>query len=138
MQFRLEELADFLAVTQEVFLKAEECFRRLAKIQMIENRLERYFEAMYPRSLVQKRKEEDPPRWDFLREIFERQADLQTPGVRGTLWGAYNAIIRFEDFKQPQQEERQDQRLERTWFGGGADIKLKALSKAKELCANWN
>jgi hypothetical protein len=52
--------------------------------------------------------------------------------------GAYNAIIRFEDFKQPQQEERQDQRLERTWFGGGADIKLKALSKAKELCANWN
>src|SRR3979490_81432 len=55
MQFRLEELADFLAVTQEVFLKAEECFRRLAKIQMIENRLERYFEAVYPRSLVQKR-----------------------------------------------------------------------------------
>jgi Domain of unknown function (DUF932) len=70
MQFRLEELADFLAVTQEVFLKAEECFRRLAKIQMIENRLERYFEAVYPRSLVQKRKEEDPPRWDFLREIL--------------------------------------------------------------------
>jgi hypothetical protein len=28
--------------------------------------------------------------------------------------------------------------LERTWFGGGADIKLKALSKAKELCVNWN
>ena len=40
MQFRLEELADFLAITQEVFLKAEECFRQLAKIQMIENRLE--------------------------------------------------------------------------------------------------
>jgi hypothetical protein len=55
-----------------------------------------------------------------------------------TLWGAYNAITRFEDFKQPQQEELQDQRLERTWFGGGADIKLKALSKAKELSANWN
>jgi hypothetical protein len=39
---------------------------------------------------------------------------------------------------KPQQEELQDQRLERTWFGGGADIKLKALSKAKELSANWN
>ena len=39
---------------------------------------------------------------------------------------------------RPQQDELQDQRLERTWFGSGAEIKLKALSKAKELSANWN
>jgi hypothetical protein len=36
------------------------------------------------------------------------------------------------------QEELQDQRLERMWFGGGADIKLRALTKAKELSADWN
>jgi hypothetical protein len=59
------------------------------------------------------------------------------PGVRGTLWGAYNAITGFEDYKQPPQEEQPDQRLERTWFGGGADIKLRALVKANELAANW-
>jgi phage/plasmid-like protein (TIGR03299 family) len=138
MQFRLEELSDFLAITQEVFLKAEECFRRLAKIQIIEDRLERYFEAVYPRTIAQKEKREDPPRWGFLRRIFEEEAGLQIPGVRGTLWGAYNAVTRFEDYKQPQQEEVQDQRLERTWFGWGADIKVKALSKAKELAASWN
>jgi hypothetical protein len=73
-----------------------------------------------------------------LRRIFEEEAGLQMPGVRGTLWGAYNAVTRFEDYKQPQQEEVQDQRLERTWFGAGADIKVKALSKAKELAASWN
>lgn len=27
--------------------------------------------------------------------------DLQLPGVRDTLWGAYNAITRFEDYKKP-------------------------------------
>jgi hypothetical protein len=138
MQFRLEELANFLAITQEVFLKAEECFRRLAKIEMVDNRLEQYFGAVYPRTAVQKKQGDDPPRWGFLRKIFEGQADLQTPGVRGTLWSAYNAITRFEDYKQPQQEELQDQRLERTWFGGGAEIKVKALSKANVLSANWN
>jgi phage/plasmid-like protein (TIGR03299 family) len=138
MQFRLEELADFLAITQEVFLKAEECFRQLAKIQMIEDRLESYFEAVYPKTAAQKKKGEKPARWDFLRKIFEGQPDLQSPGVRGTLWGAYNAVTRFEDYKQPQQDELQDQRLERTWFGSGAEIKLKALSKAKELSTNWN
>jgi phage/plasmid-like protein (TIGR03299 family) len=138
MQFRLDELAEFLAITQEVFLKAEECFRRLAKIQMGGDRLEGYFEAVFPRSESQKTKGEKPERWGVLREIFEGRPDLQAPGVRGTLWGAYNAVTRFEDYKQPQQEEMQEQRLERTWFGGGADIKLKALGKAKELSEIWN
>ena len=71
-------------------------------------------------------------------KIFEGRPDLQITGVRGTLWGAYNAVTRFEDYKQPQQDELQDQRLERTWFGGGAEIKLRALTKAKELSTNWN
>lgn len=73
-----------------------------------------------------------------MQEVFAGQPDLQLPGVRGTLWAAYNTITRFEDYKQPQQEEQSDQRLERTWFGGGAEIKLKALEKAKELAASWN
>jgi hypothetical protein len=106
---------------------------------MIENRLEHYLEAVFPRSDEQKKKKgERPLRWGFLREVFETQRDLQLPGVRGTLWGAYNAITRFEDYKQPQQEEQPDQRLERTWFGGGADTKLKALAKAAEFANSWN
>jgi phage/plasmid-like protein (TIGR03299 family) len=138
MQFRLDELSEFLSVTQEVFQKAEECFRRLAKIEMKRDRLERYFDAVYPRSEAQKKKEDKPQRWSLLRKIFGEQPDLQMPGVRGTLWGAYNAVTYLEDYKQPQQDELEDQRLERTWFGGGAEIKLKALGKAKELSANWN
>ena len=138
MQFRLHELAEFLAITQDVFLKAEKCFRRMAKIEMIENRLESYLDAVYPRSESQKKNKECPNSWRIVREFFEGRPDLQMSGVRGTLWGAYNAITRFEDYKQPQQEEQPEQRLERTWFGGGADIKLKALQKAKELSANWS
>lgn len=33
--------------------------------------------------------------------------------------------------------ELPEQRLDRAWFGGGADIKLKALEKATELAATW-
>ena len=138
MQFKLEELREFLAITQDVFQKAEESFRRLASIQMIERRLDQYFEAVYPRTEAQKKKGKNPERWGALRETFESLPDLQMLGVRGTLWGAYNAITRFEDYKQPRQEEQPEQRLERTWFGGGADIKLKALEKAKELSAAWS
>jgi phage/plasmid-like protein (TIGR03299 family) len=137
MQFKLDELADFLAITQDVFLKAEETFSRLAKISMVGDRLDSYLEAVFPLSAAQKKNGKKPARWDFLHEIFETRPDLQLSGVRGTLWGAYNAITMFEDYKQPQTEELPEQRLNRTWFGGGADIKLKALEKANELVATW-
>ncbi len=138
MQFKLDELSDFLAITQKVFLKAEESFRRLAKTEMNEKRLETYLEAVFPRSEAQKKKGEEPARWKSLRELFDGTPDLQVPGVRGTMWAAYNAVTRFEDYKQPQQDEQPDQRLERMWFGGGAEIKLVALMKATELSASWN
>lgn len=138
MHFKLDELADFLSIMQYVFIKAEEGFRELAKIQMAGDRLETYLETVFPRTEPQKRKGERPERWTTLKEMFEGRADLQLPGVKGTLWAAYNAVTRFEDYKTPKQEEQPEQRLERTWFGGGADIKLKALEKANELAASWS
>jgi len=85
----------------------------------------------------QKKEDKEPPKWTHLRELLETTPDLQLSGVRGTLWGAYNAITRFEDYKMPVQEEEPDQRLERTWFGSGADVKLKALQKAEVLAKAW-
>jgi len=138
MQFRLEELADFLSTIQKIYLKAEEEFKRMARIQMTGNRFHDYLDLVYPRTENQKKKGKKPERWDYVREVFETQKDIQLPGVRGTLWGAYNAITSFEDYKQTQQEEQSDQRLERIWFGSGADTKLKALIKASELAKSWN
>jgi phage/plasmid-like protein (TIGR03299 family) len=138
MQFKLDELAGFMAITQKVFLNAEALFKQLAKIQMKDGRLEHYFESVFPRSPAQKKKGDKPARWGYLQEIFETEEDLQIRGVQGTLWAAYNTITRFEDYKQPQQEEQPDQRLERVLFGGGADTKLKALTQAAEFAKSWN
>jgi phage/plasmid-like protein (TIGR03299 family) len=138
MQLKLDELAGFLALTHRMFLEAEACFRRLAAIQMKADRLEKYFDAVFPRSDAQKRKGTNPKRWDALHEAFDERPDLQLAGVRGTLWGAYNAVTWFEDYKQPRDDEREDERVERAWFGGGAEIKLRALEKARELSGSWS
>jgi phage/plasmid-like protein (TIGR03299 family) len=138
MQFRLDEISEFLSLTQEVFLKAQESFRRLAAIQMIGDRLDRYFGAVFPPSEAQRKKRERPDRWRVLTELFESRPDLQIRGLQGTLWAAYNAITYLEDYREPNHEELDDQRLERAWFGKGADVKLKAFEKATELAANWN
>lgn len=137
MQFKLSELSEFMAITGDVFLNAEASFRRLAQIEMVGDRLDSYLEAVFPSSATQKKNGNKPARWDFVHQLFESAPDLQLPKVRGTLWGAYNAITMFEDYKQSPSEELPEQRLERAWFGGGAEIKVKALDKAIELAATW-
>ena len=137
MKFRLKELAKFLAITQEVFLKAGTLFKRLAGVEITEERLLQYLEAIFPKTESQKTEGKEPPKWTYIRELLDTKPDLQLKGVRGTLWGVYNAITYFEDYKQLIQEEEPDRRLERTWFGSGADVKLKALQKAQELSKTW-
>jgi hypothetical protein len=83
MQFKLDELAKFLAITQKVFLKAEESFRRLAKVQMTGDRLKSHFDAVYPRSEEQKKNGRKPQRWSFVQDVFERRPDLQIHGLHG-------------------------------------------------------
>jgi phage/plasmid-like protein (TIGR03299 family) len=138
MHFRLNELSDFLAMVQHIFMQTECLFRRLARVQMPKHRLTEYFDQVYPRTPAQKKAGTEPDRWGSLDGLLSSQSDLLMPGVRGTLWAAYNAITHLEDYRQPRQEERPSSRLERTWFGTGADTKLKALEAAKRLADDWS
>ena len=118
-------------------MQAATLFKRLAEVEMTEVRLLQYLEAVFPKTTSQKKEGKIPPKSTYIREPLETVPDLQWPGVKGTLWGAYNAVTYFEDYRQPAQEEGPDQRLERAWFGSGADIKLKALQRAQELSNAW-
>jgi phage/plasmid-like protein (TIGR03299 family) len=137
MQFRLEELSQFLALTQDVFRSAEERFKLFAKIHMTGSRMTDYLNKVYPRTKAQQERGTESRQSASVRALFEEQSDLQMPGVRGTLWAAYNAITRFEDYRQPQHEVQPEKRLDRTLFGTGADVKLLALLKAQELAKTW-
>jgi hypothetical protein len=53
-----------------------------------------------------------------------------------TLWGAYNAVIRHEDYRKTT-EAGPDRRLNRVWFGAGAEVKLRALNAARDLMESW-
>ena len=137
MQFKLQELSEFMAITKKVYQEAEESFKRLARVQMTEEKLKYYMEAVFPKTAAQKKEPALPQRWQEIQKTFETLPDLQLPGVRGTLWGAYNAITRMEDYKEPRQAELPEQRLNRVWFGSGAETKLLALQKATELAKTW-
>lgn len=49
------------------------------------------------------------------------------------MWAAYNAVTFFEDYRQTRTPEDPNARLNRVWFGDGADTKLNALKAARKL-----
>lgn len=48
MQFKLDELASFLSITQKVFQNAKDTFQTLAKVEMTQERLDEYLESVFP------------------------------------------------------------------------------------------
>src|SRR5262249_25041768 len=59
--------------------------------------------------------------------LFEEGKGAELPGVRGTLWGAYNAVTEYLAYER---RKGQDTRLAPLWFGEGARTHHRALAAA--------
>jgi hypothetical protein len=78
---------------------------------------------------------QSPERWDRVAQLFE-VGDSPSLRPSHTPWGPYNAVTRYEDYRQAN-EAGPDSRLTRVWFGQGADRKLQVLKHADELRMQW-
>ena len=132
MTDRLQEVAKLIAAANEVYATAEKQFKVMAAKKLNETAFNQYLNLIFPKTPYQQKKGLEPQRWTHIRQLFRTHDDLQLPGVRGTLWSAYNAITYFEDHKRIDRESAAG-RLDRVWFGGGAETKYKALDKAREF-----
>ncbi len=135
MLVRLRDVQDLLAVMWRTFQAAEDLFQSLAKVQVDADRLSAYLEHVYPLTDKQRKARQKPERWDRVMELFEI-GDAPKLAPSHTLWGAYNAVTRYEDYRQAN-EAGPDRRLNRVWFGHGADLKLRALSTADAFRQQW-
>lgn len=136
MTERLQELSELIAAANAAYAHAAELFQRLARIQLKRELLEDYLAAVFAKSAAQKRKGQTPPKWIHVMGLLDEIVDLQIAGVRGTMWAAYNAVTRFEDYRAVK-DELATARLNRVWFGDGAALKLRALQAAADV-AKWN
>ena len=133
MADRLDEIGDLIHEVNAAYLRAADAFRRLAEVQVKSDAmLGQYLDALFPRSSAQERDDRNPPKWEEVKNLFETREDLRLPGVKGTLWAAYNAVTAFEDYRAAR-DDSPAKRLERVWFGSGADLKTKALDRALEI-----
>jgi hypothetical protein len=131
----MQDVQDLLSVMWRTFKAAEELFQALARVQVDTDHLNAYLNAVYPTPSSERNGSKRPERWERIEELFEN-GDAPELAPSHTLWGAYNAVTRYEDYRQAN-EAGPDRRLNRVWFGQGADLKLRALNAADTLCRQW-
>jgi phage/plasmid-like protein (TIGR03299 family) len=63
-------------------------------------------------------------------ELFESGRGTEIKGVRGTWWGAYNAVT---EYLTHERGKTQDARLNNLWFGDSVNINRRALENALRM-----
>lgn len=74
-------------------------------------------------------------------ELFEKGRGNNLPGVRGTFWGAYNAVTEYlawekganDQHNAAEKIEKNATRLDLTWFGHNAMFNKRALDAAVQM-----
>lgn len=133
---RAKEAERLLGISIKYFDTFGEQAQAFAHREMLKHAAARYFEELVPDP-----KDGDPARAGKTRETLERLFEAgkgnALPGVRGTLWGALNAVIEYVDHERPTRlhegDSAAEKRFESALFGSGAQLKERAWSLALDL-----
>ncbi len=137
----LAQIHDVINTANASFEATAEQYRYLAATDIVEDDLKRYVKTVFaPRStamivapsviegeLLDDEDESKSRVYDSVKRLFETGRGAQLPGVRGTLWAAYNAVTEYIGYERGQS---QDTRVDSMWFRGGAKLNARALESA--------
>lgn len=130
---KLAEAQHSINLARRNFTESLDIYKELANREMTVANFRETLETMFAKDLAKKDSDDKPftldtfdPTSKILRNL-EATPDLQVKGVRGTAWGAYNAITKF--YTHDSRSRSQDNRLNGLWFG---DAKNQ-IEKAQDL-----
>lgn len=127
-----QQVEFLLHLVQRTFDHAKEKFAKLANNDWDEKRRERFLTALFPPTDWQRKKGEVPKWWVTVDKVLADET-VTPPKSQKSMWALYNAVTRAEDYRKTNETSR-EARLDRIWFGRGADLKISALEYALALC----
>jgi len=137
----VERVRETIDVVDQKFRSTAEQLSELSRVGVDEPTLRRYVERVFKVGKAVKDDELAPDEVEAdngsgkrivsnVVNLFENGRGANMPGVRGTLWGAYNAVTEYVSHERGADRER---RLDQQWFGAGAAISRRALDVAVEM-----
>lgn len=128
---RVQQAHELLGIVNESFNVAGEIMQKMAQSAITTDQLNRYIETLVPTPDEGASKEKVQTTQNRLKELFETGIGVELPGVKGTVWQAYNAVTQFVD--RESYTSRNKEPLNSIWFGEGRRLKHEAFNAAAEL-----
>jgi phage/plasmid-like protein (TIGR03299 family) len=131
---KVEEVRERLGIINAQYGIFEQAAQKLAATQLTRDAWEGYLKKL---SLAPKSNEEKSTRLENIQDqltvLFERGKGAELPGVKGTAWGAFNAVAEYVDHYRSTKGDEADSRAKSLLFGSGREIKQKAWDEALVL-----
>lgn len=131
---RVSQAHELLGIVNDTLTTAETAMQQMAKTPVTGNRLEGFFER-----IDRVHTDDDDLRDRAIRrherwaELFEAGDGNAVPGVRGTLWAAYNGVTQWVD--RESYTSRNKEPLNTIWFGQGERFKRRAFDVATQIAS---
>ena len=131
LQAKKQEAQRILGFAQDEVRVFAERAERLAKKQLGDAVLQKFLAELLPINPDEKNPRRQNTR-DKIAELYETGLGTDIPGVKGTAWGALQAVTEYNSHYRSTRsadttEAQRTQRLEAVWFGVGNDMNQKAL-----------
>ena len=130
---KITQVQEQLGILNQRFSIFEDASRKLAAVDLTQNAFKDYLKNT---GLVPKKDSEDQSTKatniiDEVSELFEIGRGAKLKGVKGTAWGAFNAVVEYVDHYRG--SDKKDKRTESLLFGSGSVVKQKAWDAAISL-----
>jgi len=130
---KMERVKRLLGLAEKAFQDRKETYKRMAKFGMTQGAVNEYINTVVldPNKEASDRvKEHVAQARARINRLHESGFGSQIKGVRGTMWGAYNAAVEYGEYDMPQKvRDLGNYQL----FGLGAQFKERAFDTAMEM-----
>lgn len=136
IQDNLIKVSEIMNVATQRFEATAEQYRYLASKQINQADLERYVKLVFTgEKYVEMEKQGLKPNRQIIDKIiplFQKGRGNDMVGVKGTAWGAYNAVNEYLQYERGNDD---DKRLDSMWFGEGERLNKRALEVITKMVA---
>ena len=134
LQENLDKVAEIMNLANAQFEATAEQYKFLANRTVSQADLDRYVKLVFVgEKYVEMEKLGLKPAQRILENIiplFEKGRGNDMASIKGTAWAAYNAVNEYLQYERGNDE---DSRLDKLWFGDGANLNQRALGIITKL-----
>jgi len=132
MDAKVDEARRLLGISVHFYNAFEEQAQAMVSRQMNNNDLSLYYKSLLFTDPKKADSKVLKARMNDFKALFENGAGNNIPGVKGTLWAAYNSVTEYTDWQRTVRGADEDptNKLRSIWLGAGAALKQRALAEA--------